>query len=532
MVCFGPLFCRYQTFNDKGHIMMRLIHVFSLTLLIFGQVLIANQSSGEFLAHGVTAHRGNSGDFPENTMPAFQSGIDVGADWIELDLFRTQDGKLVVIHDPTTERTGDKNLTVSELTYEDLLTVDVATDFRQRNSKTIVECPAQRIPLLEDVLRMVMQQNQTRVSIQPKMDCVKDAIDLITRLNAHPWVGFNDGDLSLMAEVKRLVPGITVFWDRGAETDIETDIATAKRHGFDALVVQHAGITPEKVQKIKAAGFEVGAWTVNDPARMTELLEIGVERIYTDHPQVLLALKTQQQLHQVVCEGTYPHHLQGVCIDSASIYWSFTTTLVKTDLAGKVQQEVAVANHHGDLCHHEGKLYVAVNLGKFNDSRGNADSWIYVYDTNTLREVARHEVQEVFHGAGGIGFCDGHFYVVGGLPEGVQENYIYQYDDRFNFVRKHNVKSGHTRLGIQTATFAHGRWWFGCYGNPAILLVTDADFKLRGRYEFDCSLGIESLAGNRMLAASGRCEKGQGCTGSVRVALPDSAEGLMYRSGK
>jgi hypothetical protein len=173
-----------------------------------------------------------------------------------------------------------------------------------------------------------------------------------------------------------------------------------------------------------------------------------------------------------------------------------------------------------------------VNLGKFNDPNGNADSWIYVYDTNTLREVARHEVQEVFHGAGGIGFRDGHFYVVGGLPEGVQENYVYQYDDRFNFVEKHTVESGHTRLGIQTATFAHGRWWFGCYGNPAILLVTDADFKLRGRYEFDCSLGIEGLAGNRMLSASGRCEKGQGCTGSVRVALPDSAEGLKYRFEK
>ena len=511
---------------------MKLIHVFSLTLLIFGQLLIANQSSAEFLANGATAHRGDSGSFPENTMPAFQSGVDVGCDWIELDLFRTKDGKLVVIHDQTTERTGDKNLTVSESTYEDLLTVDVATDFRQRNDQTAEECPAQRIPLLEDVLRMVMQQNQTRVSIQPKMDCVVDAVDLIKQLNAQPWVGFNDGDLSLMAEVKRNDPGITVFWDRGAETNIDADIATAKQHGFEALVMHHAGITPEKIQKIKAAGFEVGAWTVNDPARMTELLEIGVERIYTDHPQMLLALKTQQQLSQVVCEGTYPHHLQGVCIDSTAIYWSFTTTLVKTDLAGKVQQKVAVANHHGDLCHHEGKLYVAVNLGKFNDPNGNADSWIYVYDASTLMEVARHEVQEVFHGAGGIGYREGHFYVVGGLPEGVQENYVYQYDDQFNFVKKHIVESGHTRLGIQTATFAHGRWWFGCYGNPAILLVTDTDFKLRGRYEFDCSLGIEGLAGNRMLSASGRCEKGQGCTGSVRVALPDSAEGLKYRLGK
>ena len=43
-----------------------------------------------FVSNGVTAHRGNSSDFPENTMPAFQSGIDVGAEWIELDIFRTE----------------------------------------------------------------------------------------------------------------------------------------------------------------------------------------------------------------------------------------------------------------------------------------------------------------------------------------------------------------------------------------------------------------------------------------------------------
>src|SRR5690606_29746611 len=79
----------------------------------------------------------------------------------------------------------------------------------------------------------------------------------------------------------------------------------------------------------------------------------------------------------VTCEGTYPHHLQGICADDEAIYWSFTTTLVKTNLDGDLLKSVPVANHHGDLCHHDGKLYVAVNLGKFNDPQGNADSWVY-----------------------------------------------------------------------------------------------------------------------------------------------------------
>jgi hypothetical protein len=250
------------------------------------------------------------------------------------------------------------------------------------------------------------------------------------------------------------------------------------------------------------------------------------------HPAVIAAVVlsaasvlSAADFHNVACEGTYPHHLQGVCVDAESIYWCFTTTLVKTDREGKVLKKVPVANHHGDLCHLDGRLYVAVNLGKFNDPAGNADSWVYVYNAADLSLVAKHETQEVFHGAGGIGARNGHFFVVGGLPEGVEENYVYEYDAKFKFLRKHTINSGHTHLGIQTAAFAHDRWWFGCYGKPQILLVTDADFSMQGRYEYDCSLGIDGLPEGRLLAAGGRCENGK-CTGTVRLAVPDEKAGL------
>ena len=57
------------------------------------------------------------------------------------------------------------------------------------------------------------------------------------------------------------------------------------------------------------------------------------------------------------CEGFYPMHLQGICADKEAIYWCFTTQLVKTDLSGKLLKKVPVANHHGDLCFHDGKVY-------------------------------------------------------------------------------------------------------------------------------------------------------------------------------
>lgn len=227
------------------------------------------------------------------------------------------------------------------------------------------------------------------------------------------------------------------------------------------------------------------------------------------------------------CEGAYTHHLQGVCTDGKeAIYWSFTTKLVKTDRTGKVVKRVDVANHHGDLCHHKGKVYVAVNLGKFNDPKGNADSWVYVYDADDLSLLSKHKTPEVFHGAGGIAAHDGKFLVVGGLPDGVKENYAYEYDGDFKFVKKHVLDSGHTHLGIQTAAFADGHWWFGCYGDPKVLLRADAALKKVERFEFDGSLGIVPVGGGRFLVARGASSKDKGHTGKLVPAEADKERGL------
>lgn len=233
----------------------------------------------------------------------------------------------------------------------------------------------------------------------------------------------------------------------------------------------------------------------------------------------------------VKCEGAYKHHLQGICTNGKdAVYWCFTTSLVKTDRNGKVEKKVAVANHHGDLCYRDGSVYVAVNLGKFNDPQGNADSWVYVYDAGDLTEIDRHKTAEVFHGAGGIGWDGRRFVVVGGLPEAVEENYAYEYDERFRFVKRHVIASGHTHLGIQTATFGDGLWWFGCYGKPKILLKTNASFKMEGRFEFDCSLGIVDSGGKGFLVARGPCRKESGCVGELLLADADANSGLALRT--
>jgi hypothetical protein len=193
----------------------------------------------------------------------------------------------------------------------------------------------------------------------------------------------------------------------------------------------------------------------------------------------------------VQCGGAYGGHLQGIAFDAAgAIYWSFTVDLVKTDPQGAVLKRVAVPDHHGDLCWKDGHVFVAVNLGKFNQEAGQADSWVFVYEDADLRLVARHAVPEVVHGAGGMDWAGEHFHVVGGLPGSHRQNYVYTYDTTFRFAGRQVLESGHTHLGIQTACHANGVWWFGCYGMPPVALRADAQFVFSGRFPHDLAYGI------------------------------------------
>jgi hypothetical protein len=244
-------------------------------------------------------------------------------------------------------------------------------------------------------------------------------------------------------------------------------------------------------------------------------------------PFFLVGLLSSPSFSQIPCPGSYGGHLQGIAVeDGSAIYWSFTTALVKTDTKGQLLAKVSVPSHHGDLTFHGGKVYVAVNLGEFNREAGHARSWMYVYDAKKLALVSRHRLPEVVHGAGGVAFHNGSFFVVGGLPEGYKVNYVYEYDAKFKFSKRHTIRSGYTLMGIQTACFWRGFWWFGCYGKPQALLKTDPSFRLAGKYDFDCALGIVGLSDEKCLIGRSLKGEGKGRRGQVFLAREDRDKGL------
>ncbi|MBP3694480.1 MAG: hypothetical protein J6J31_08620 [Thermoguttaceae bacterium] len=196
---------------------------------------------------------------------------------------------------------------------------------------------------------------------------------------------------------------------------------------------------------------------------------------------------------KILCEGTYRGHLQGLDNDGENIFWAFTTELAKTDGNGKLLKKIDVPNHHGDLCCHDGVVYVAVNRGQFNKEPGKAVSEIWTFRTDDLSFIAKYDVPEVVHGAGGIAYRDGFFYVVGGLPDSYEENYVYQYTPDFKFVKRHVLKTGHTHLGFQTACFTQGKFWFGFYGkkgNPSGTMLVPPTLDTFERTRIHSDVGV------------------------------------------
>ena len=200
---------------------------------------------------------------------------------------------------------------------------------------------------------------------------------------------------------------------------------------------------------------------------------------------------------KIVCEGDYGGHLQGVATDGESIYWSFTVAVVKTDLAGKILASRKAPSHQGDMCYKDGVVYVAVNLGKFNtETRGV--SQVTAYDAKTLEPLKTIPLPEMPHGAGGMTWKGDRFYIIGGLPLKHEKNYVYEYTSDFTFVKRHDLDTGFTWMGIQTAAHEDNTFYFGIYGSkgdPSGVIACSGDLSSWKRYTCGGSVGILKLDG-------------------------------------
>src|SRR5688572_19912301 len=248
----------------------------------------AQGQSAALRAVELIAHRGASGDAPENTLSAMKLAWAQDADAIELDLWLSKDGRLVVFHDADTKRFEEQPRKVPELTWDELQNLDVGT---WKSGQV------ERIPTLESILATVPPGRRAVLEIKSGPEILPELARVLEASGKQP------ADLAIitfkhdtLVESKKIFPKIEHYFLHGYKKDPETGqypelrevIRLCKEAGCDGLDLQFEWpITKTFVDQVKLSGLKFIVWTVNDAAVVNRMIEAGVDGITTDRPRWL-----------------------------------------------------------------------------------------------------------------------------------------------------------------------------------------------------------------------------------------------------
>lgn len=236
------------------------------------------QAFGDRRGPYVIGHRGAAGYAPENTMASFERGISLRADAIELDVHPTSDGELVVIHDPTLERTTNGSGFVSAHTLAQIRELDAGSWFAP-SFKDV------RVPTLNEILDWA--HGRTKVVIEIKQgpifypNIVELLIAALDRADMRGEVLVISFDHFSVQRVKQLAPDImtgVLYAGRCVNP-----VALARDAGADALMPHWALLTKEEVVTAHAAGLFIAPW--GGPEQDYRfILATGVDAVAADFP--------------------------------------------------------------------------------------------------------------------------------------------------------------------------------------------------------------------------------------------------------
>lgn len=250
----------------------------------------------------IVAHRGASGEAPENTMPAFELAWQQGADAIEGDFRLTRDRRIVCIHDADTKRVAGIRKVVKDSTLAELQSLDVGKWKGPEFKDT-------RIPTLVEICRSIPDGKKLFLEVK----CGPEIVPLLlNQIDASPLqpgqlvvISFND---EVVRTVKARRPGWTVnllhgFNGRNPE-DLDREmiqvmgrLRTTKASGLGHSA--YLGLTANHLGRLEQAGFEHHVWTVNDTAKAGHFLKRGTRSITTDFPKAMIKWLQRQGADEV-----------------------------------------------------------------------------------------------------------------------------------------------------------------------------------------------------------------------------------------
>lgn len=233
----------------------------------------------------IIGHRGASHLSPENTMASVILGWEKGAD-VEVDIYLTTDNRIVVIHDGTTRRTGNKDLKVIESTSDQLRTIDVGK-FKSP------QFAGERIPFLDEVIVTIPRGRKLFIEIKSSQEILPHLEKVINDSGKRAQVVIIAFDFDTIVAAKKQMPDIGAYWLKGTEKDKETGefiyhdvglVDKARNNGLDGLDLHYGGVTLELVDAAKAAGQKFYVWTIDDMNAAQRMIGFGVDGITTNRP--------------------------------------------------------------------------------------------------------------------------------------------------------------------------------------------------------------------------------------------------------
>lgn len=227
------------------------------------------------------AHRGYSGAYPENTMPAFEAAIDAGADGVEFDVQFSKDGALVIMHDETVDRTTDGKGFVKDHTLAELKSLDASATFKGKYG--IV-----RVPTLEEYLERVKGLDfLTNIELKTgvfEYDGIESAVtELVRRYGLQDRVIISSFNHYSVLRAKAAAPEIRCGFL--TETWILNAGAYTRSHGIECWHPHWASVTKETAAELKENGIAVNVWTVNEADEALRLQSLGVDAVIGNYPE-------------------------------------------------------------------------------------------------------------------------------------------------------------------------------------------------------------------------------------------------------
>lgn len=244
----------------------------------------------------VIGHRGASGELPENTVAAFGHAVTDGAAILESDVHITRDGALVLIHDDLLERTTNGSGRVADHTLAELRALDAGYRFSPQGNGTFpYRGKGLGIPTLEETLE-TFPALRFNIEIKERSAAlIEGTLALVRRLGIEERVLLAAAEDPIMADLRAHLRKTDARCAVGASAG---DVLGFVRSALDgappppgpmALQVppgfaSRPLVTREFVDHAHAHGLVVHVWTVNDPAEMHRLLDLGVDGIMSDFP--------------------------------------------------------------------------------------------------------------------------------------------------------------------------------------------------------------------------------------------------------